>query len=126
MTSQTMEETNKKDLVMEEIPIKGYEKVIKITNKKANLKAIIAMHNISLGPALGGTRIYPYNNFEEALRDALRLSEGMTYKSAIAEVGLGGGKSVIIADPKKDKNEVFSFSFTVFRIQQLHFFSGVQ
>lgn len=94
---------NSSTLKMEKISIKGYEQVIKITDKKANLQAIIAIHDTALGPALGGTRIYPYASFEEALEDVLRLSKGMTYKSAIGEVGLGGGKSVIIADPKKEK-----------------------
>lgn len=92
-----------KNLRFEKIHIKGYEKVLKVTDPKVGLTAIIAIHNTILGPALGGTRIACYPNFEAALEDALRLSKGMTYKSAIAEVGFGGGKSVIIADPKKEK-----------------------
>ncbi len=90
-------------LQIERLPIKGYEQVLKITEEKSKLTAIIAIHDTTLGPALGGTRIQPYASFNEALEDALRLSKGMTYKSAIAEVGYGGGKSVIIADPKQDK-----------------------
>jgi leucine dehydrogenase len=90
-------------LQMEPLSIKGYEEVIKVTDPKAGLSAIIAIHNRTLGPALGGIRIQPYPTFEAALQDVLRLSKGMTYKSSIAEVGYGGGKSVIIADPKKHK-----------------------
>lgn len=96
---------------LEEIIIPGYEKVVKVTDETCGLKAIISIHNTSMGPALGGTRIKTYNNFEEALTDALRLSKGMTYKSAIADSGLGGGKSVIIADPKKDKTKAMLESF---------------
>ena len=73
---------------------------MKVTDKKAQLTAIIAIHDTTLGPALGGIRIHPYATFNDALEDVLRLSKGMTYKSAISEVGFGGGKSVIIADPK--------------------------
>lgn len=99
------------DFLYEPIPVSGYEFVVKITNKKTNLRAIVAIHSTTLGPALGGTRIYPYPNFEAALDDVLRLSKGMTYKAAIAEVGIGGGKSVIIADPKTDKSEKLLHSF---------------
>lgn len=69
------------------------------------LRAIIAVHNTSRGPALGGCRMFPYASDEEALRDALRLSRGMTYKSALAGLNLGGGKSVIIGDPREHKTE---------------------
>jgi leucine dehydrogenase len=100
-----------KDLVMENIYVKGYEKVIKVTNKKTKLQAIISIHNTKLGPALGGIRIYPYKNFKDALTDVMRLSKGMTYKSAVSEVGFGGGKSVIIADPKREKTEELLTSF---------------
>ncbi|MCL6416858.1 amino acid dehydrogenase [Aestuariirhabdus sp. Z084] len=72
---------------------------------ETGLKAIIAIHNTNLGPALGGCRMYPYANDEQALRDVLRLSRGMTYKSAVAELPLGGGKSVIIGDPRQHKTE---------------------
>ena len=74
-----------------------------MTDSQAGLRAVIAIHNTTLGPALGGIRIQPYASFEDALKDALRLAEGMTYKAAVAEVGFGGGKSVIIADPKTQK-----------------------
>jgi leucine dehydrogenase len=68
------------------------------------LKAIIAIHNTNLGPALGGCRMYPYHNDHLALDDVLRLSRGMTYKSALAGLPLGGGKAVIIGNPHTDKN----------------------
>jgi leucine dehydrogenase len=90
-------------LLLEEIEVAGYERVVKVTDKKAKLKAIICLHDLTLGPAVGGMRVYPYATFEEALTDVTRLAKGMTYKSALADTGLGGGKSVIIADPKKDK-----------------------
>lgn len=90
-------------LHFEPIQVDGYEKVLHITEKRVGLNAIIAIHSTVLGPALGGTRIYPYASLDQALEDVLRLAKGMTYKSALAEVGLGGGKSVIIIDPKRGK-----------------------
>lgn len=72
---------------------------------ETGLRAIVAVHNSSRGPALGGCRMFPYASDEEALRDVLRLSKGMTYKSALADLSLGGGKSVIIGDPRKHKSE---------------------
>ena len=65
----------------------------------SGLKAIIAIHNTVLGPALGGCRMYPYKSEEDALVDVLRLSRGMTYKASISNLNLGGGKAVIIGDP---------------------------
>ena len=100
-----------KNLQFERIIEKGYEKVLKVTDPSVGLKAIIAIHNTSLGPALGGIRIQPYPTFDAALEDALRLAKGMTYKSAIAEVGFGGGKSVIIADPKTEKTAELLMAF---------------
>lgn len=91
------------DLVLEEICVPGYEKVLKVNNPRVGLQGIISLHNMTMGPALGGIRIYPYATFDLALEDALRLSKGMTYKSAVSECGWGGGKSVIIADPKTRK-----------------------
>lgn len=75
------------------------------SDPETGLKAIVAIHNTSRGPALGGCRMFPYASDEEALRDVLRLSRGMTYKSALANLDLGGGKSVIIGDPRKHKSE---------------------
>lgn len=74
-------------------------------NTDVGLKAIIAIHNTTLGPALGGLRMWPYESEQEALDDVLRLSKGMTYKAAVSGLNLGGGKSVIIGDPRKDKSE---------------------
>lgn len=81
-----------------------HEQVVFGNDPTSGLKAIIAIHNTHLGPALGGCRMYPYASEEQALRDVLRLSRGMTYKSALAELPLGGGKSVIIGDPAKHKS----------------------
>ena len=92
-------------LELEEILVPGYEKVIKVSNKEAGLKAIICLHSTAMGPTLGGIRIYPYQTFDAALNDVMRLAKGMTYKSAVSECGWGGGKSVIIADPKKNKTK---------------------
>lgn len=82
-----------------------HEEIIYCYNKEVGLKAIIAIHNTTLGPALGGTRMWPYRSEEDALVDVLRLSKGMTYKASVAGLNLGGGKAVIIGDPKKDKSE---------------------
>lgn len=92
-------------LKVQELEVPGFEKVIEGVDEDLNFQCYIAIHNTDLGPALGGVRIYPYGNAEEALEDALRLAKAMTMKSALAEVGLGGGKSVIIADPRKEKSE---------------------
>jgi phenylalanine dehydrogenase len=83
--------------------IKEHEQVIFCNDEKTGLKAIIAIHNTTLGPALGGCRMQPYQTMEDALFDVLRLSKGMTYKCAAADVDFGGGKAVIIGDPRKDK-----------------------
>ncbi|NDD58616.1 MAG: Glu/Leu/Phe/Val dehydrogenase [Chlamydiae bacterium] len=98
-------------LELEEIFVEGYEKVVKVKDDKAGLLAIISIHDSSLGPTLGGTRIFPYVSFEDALTDVLRLSKGMTYKSAASECALGGAKSVIMLDPKKGKTEEMLISF---------------
>jgi leucine dehydrogenase len=82
-----------------------HEEVVFCHNKDAGLKAIIAIHNTTLGPALGGLRMWPYATEQEAIDDVLRLSRGMTYKAAVAGLNLGGGKSVIIGDPSKHKSE---------------------
>ncbi len=80
-----------------------HERVAFWNDGKTGLQAIIAVHNTHLGPALGGCRMWPYANSAEALTDVLRLSKGMTYKAAMAELKLGGGKSVIIGDPRRVK-----------------------
>jgi leucine dehydrogenase len=88
-----------------------HEQVVFCHDKDSGLKAIIAIHNTTLGPALGGTRMWPYASEEDALVDVLRLSKGMTYKAAAAGLNLGGGKAVIIGDPKKDKTEFLFRTF---------------
>lgn len=89
----------------------GHEQVVYCHNKNVGLKAIIAIHSTVLGPALGGTRMWPYQSDQDALHDVLRLSRGMTYKSAVAGLDLGGGKAVIIGDPAKDKSEALFRAF---------------
>ena len=82
-----------------------FEEVVFFHDPPTGLRAIVAIHSTTLGPALGGTRFYPFASEEEALRDVLRLSRGMTYKAAAAGLDLGGGKAVIIGDPKRIKSE---------------------
>ncbi|MDX1710582.1 MAG: Glu/Leu/Phe/Val dehydrogenase dimerization domain-containing protein [Rhodovibrionaceae bacterium] len=82
-----------------------HEQVVFCHDAESGLKAIIAIHNTSRGGALGGCRMWAYKHEDEALTDALRLSRGMTYKSAMADLPYGGGKSVIIGNPKTDKSE---------------------
>jgi leucine dehydrogenase len=88
-----------------------YEQLILCQDKNTGLKAIIAIHDTTLGPALGGTRICEYESDEDAIEDALRLARGMTYKNAAAGLNLGGGKAVIIGDPKKIKSEALFRAF---------------
>src|SRR3954470_5966229 len=81
-----------------------HEEIVFCYDKETGLKAIIAIHSTALGPALGGTRMWPYKSEMEAINDVLRLSRGMSYKAAITGLHLGGGKAVIIGDAKKDKS----------------------
>lgn len=85
----------------------GHKLVAMIHDEQTGLHGFIAIHNDVLGPALGGTRMYPYPNDLAAIVDALRLSRGMTYKAALTGVKFGGGKAVLIGDPKKDKTEAY-------------------
>ncbi|WP_408006696.1 branched-chain amino acid dehydrogenase [Pseudalkalibacillus sp. A8] len=82
-----------------------YEQLVICQDKQSGLKAIICIHDTTLGPALGGTRMWTYETEDAAIEDALRLAKGMTYKNAAAGLNLGGGKTVIIGDPRTDKNE---------------------
>ena len=84
----------------------GHEQLVLCSEPAAGYKGIIAIHNTTLGPALGGTRFWNYASEEEAIIDALRLSKGMTYKAAVAGLNLGGGKSVIIGDPRTTRREM--------------------
>jgi len=91
--------------VFEAIGSETHEEVLYGVDRESGLRAIIAIHNTSLGPALGGTRFYPYPDEDAALRDVLRLSKGMTLKSAAAGLDFGGGKAVIIGDPATLRSE---------------------
>ncbi len=88
-----------------DIAVPGYERVARCEDPASGLRAMIAVHSTALGPALGGLRMWPYRSWDEAQFDVLRLARGMTYKSAVADTGLGGGKSVILGNPKTDKSE---------------------
>ncbi|GAB3304483.1 Glu/Leu/Phe/Val dehydrogenase dimerization domain-containing protein [Luteimonas notoginsengisoli] len=101
-------------MIFEHLDTFGHEQVVFCHNKDAGLKAIIAIHNTVLGPALGGTRMWPYKSEAEALNDVLRLSRGMTYKNAVAGLDIGGGKAVIIGDPSTDKSEALFRAFGQF------------
>jgi len=91
-----------------------HEEVLFCFDRATGLKAIIAIHDTTLGPALGGTRMWPYATEAEALNDVLRLSRGMTYKSALAGLDLGGGKAVIIGDARTQKTEAMFRRFGQF------------
>jgi len=88
-----------------------HEQVAFWSDKVVRLRSIIAIHDTTLGPAIGGVRMFPYKSEEEALKDVLLLSKSMTYKAAAAGINLGGGQGVIIGDPNKDKNELVLRSF---------------
>ncbi len=88
-----------------EITQPGYEKVVRAEDPERGLKALIAVHDTTLGPALGGLRMWPFRSWDEAQFDVLRLARGMTYKSAVADTGLGGGKAIILGNPKTDKTD---------------------
>lgn len=92
----------------------GHEQVLFCYDKATGLKAIIAIHDTTLGPALGGCRMWPYGTEEEALEDAMRLSRGMTYKSAASGQNHGGGKAVIWGNPRTDKSEELFRAFGQF------------
>lgn len=91
--------------IFDKVSDMGHEQVVFCHDKATGLKAIVAVHNTVLGPALGGTRMWMYQNEQEAINDALRLSRGMTFKNSIAGLNLGGGKAVIIGDARKHKTE---------------------
>lgn len=91
--------------IFENMAAHDYEQLVFCQDEQSGLKAVIAIHDTTLGPALGGTRMWTYESEEDAISDALRLARGMTYKNAAAGLNLGGGKAVIIGDPRKDKNE---------------------
>lgn len=100
--------------VIEQMSKTDHEQVLFCQDQASGLKAIIAIHNTTLGPSLGGTRMWQYASEAEALTDVLRLSRGMTYKSSLAGLNLGGGKAVIIGDSRKDKSEAMFRRFGQF------------
>lgn len=92
-------------MVFSSMSLLGHEQVSFFSDENSGLRAIIAIHSTALGPALGGCRMWPYASDQAALEDALRLSRAMTYKNAVMGLNLGGGKAVIIGDPRKHKSE---------------------
>jgi leucine dehydrogenase len=110
----TPKELQKMDPVFGQVSFDNHEQIVFCNDKDTGLKAIIGIHNTVLGPALGGTRMWKYNNEWEALNDVLRLSRGMTYKSAISGLDLGGGKAVIIGDARTMKSEALMRRFGKF------------
>lgn len=100
--------------VIAQMSIHNHEQILFCNDNATGLRAIIAVHNTVLGPALGGTRMWNYNNEMEALNDVMRLSRGMTYKSSVAGLNLGGGKAVIIGDARKIKSEALLRRFGKF------------
>src|SRR5918999_1897167 len=84
----------------------GHEQIVLCDDPSVGYRGIIAIHDTTLGPALGGTRFWNYASEDEAIVDALRLAKGMTYKAAVTGLNLGGGKSVIIGDPKTTRREM--------------------
>src|SRR5690606_32304788 len=113
-------ELHKVDPVFGQLSFNEHEQIVFCHDKDTGLKAIIGIHNTVLGPALGGTRMWNYANEWEALNDVLRLSRGMTYKSAITGLNLGGGKAVIIGDAKTQKTPELMRKFGEF----VHSLSG--
>ena len=97
----------------------GHEQVVFCQDRLSGLKAIIGIYSTALGPALGGTRFYPYSTEEEALADVLKLSRGMAYKNALAGLDLGGGKAVIWGDPQRVKSEALLRAYGRF-VESLH------
>ena len=96
-----------------------HQQIVFCNDDEIGLKAIITIHNTTLGPAIGGTRMLEYRNEEDAIKDSLRLSKAMTYKSAITGVNLGGGNAVIIGDSRTQKTEVLLRRFGQF-VNQLN------
>ncbi|CAA0223984.1 Glu/Leu/Phe/Val dehydrogenase [Tenacibaculum maritimum] len=112
MTSEIIDTKDlKSDPVFGQLSFDGHEQIVFCNDEDTGLKAIIGIHNTVLGPALGGTRMWQYNNEWEALNDVLRLSRGMTFKAAITGLNLGGGKAVIIGNAKAQKNDALMRKF---------------
>ncbi|HEX9916813.1 MAG TPA: Glu/Leu/Phe/Val dehydrogenase dimerization domain-containing protein, partial [candidate division Zixibacteria bacterium] len=97
--------------IFKELAIDKHEQVVFCSDKVSGLRSIIAIHDTTLGPAIGGVRMYPYKSEDDALKDVLLLSKAMTYKAAAAGVNLGGGQGVIMGNPDKDKTEILLRTF---------------
>lgn len=111
LSTPTVDEIDANFPIFNKLQAYDHEQIVICSEPSIGLKAIIAVHDTTLGPALGGCRMWNYDSEEEALRDVLRLSRGMTYKAAISGLNLGGGKAVIIGDPHQDKNEYLFRAF---------------
>tara|TARA_B100000902_G_scaffold400026_1_gene474727 strand:- start:4670 stop:5773 length:1104 start_codon:yes stop_codon:yes gene_type:complete len=105
MKTDTKEVLVDNNLILTNMSTMGHEQIVFCQDKEVGLKAIIAIHDTTLGPALGGTRMWNYANEQDAFEDVLRLSRGMTFKASISGLNLGGGKAVIIGDSSKEKTE---------------------
>ena len=101
-------------VVFDRIAADEYEQIVYCHDRASGLKAIIALHSTRLGPGLGGTRFHPYATEDDALVDVLRLARGMTYKAAAAGLDLGGGKAVVLGDPRTDKTEALLRAYARF------------
>ncbi|HWD87599.1 MAG TPA: Glu/Leu/Phe/Val dehydrogenase [Mucilaginibacter sp.] len=102
---------NTSESLFDQMKSYGHQKIVFCNDPDTGLRAIIAIHDTTLGPALGGTRMWAYKTEADALNDVLRLSKAMTYKSAVAGLNLGGGKAIIIGDSRKDKSEALLRKF---------------
>ena len=112
-------------LKLNEISVKGYEKVLHATNETTKLDCIISIHNTKLGPALGGVRSWSYNSFDEQKADALKLSEAMTLKNSICGINFGGGKAVLnLKNTKKTPGLYQSYAEVVEALQGDYFTAG--
>ena len=112
-------------LKTKDISIPNYERVIHAMNETTNLNCIIAIHNTKLGPALGGVRSWPYNNFEEQLNDALRLSKAMSLKNSVCGINFGGGKAVINLKDIKNRRAKFITFICLIISSDVKFFEGM-
>ncbi len=106
-----MSDQNTSESLFDQMNAYGHQKIVFCSDPDSGLKAIIAIHDTTLGPALGGTRMWAYKTETDALNDVLRLSKSMTYKAAVAGLNLGGGKAVIIGDSRRDKTEALLRKF---------------
>ena len=111
MTMTQSPAVESKNFIFDKLVHNDYEQIVMVQDKATGLKGIIAIHNTVLGPGLGGTRMYTYQNEQDAIVDVLRLSRGMTYKASISGLNLGGAKAVLIGDPSKLKSEGYFRKF---------------